>query len=121
LIDFGKRLFDALSNPKQAAIDLGKAIVDNIQNRIQGTIELFIAAKDAGIQAWKILKEYLSGGVLTVDGQKRIEEAKNKLSEIGSNAVDSLGKAALGVSDITKKVEEMGKEFGKFYDETASK
>ena len=81
LADLGDKLISAFENPKQALTDFGNLIKQNIQNRLEGMLE-FIPAVGKAI-------------ALVFQG---------KFKEAGATALDAVSKVALGVEDMTEKI-----------------
>lgn len=103
VIALGEGIFNAVSNPKQALIDFGNLLKEQITNRVKGMLELLPALG-------KAIKQALSG----------------EFSAAAKTAVDAAGKVALGVEDITEKVQdgiegfkEYAKEVGNVADQAA--
>jgi len=78
--DFGKKIFEAFSNPKETLKSLGESIKTNIVNRVKGMLELFPALGRA-------IKKAFSG------------DFKAAAKEAG----DAVAKVVLGVEDFTDK------------------
>lgn len=91
LADLGDALISAFENPKQALTDFGNLIKQNIQNRLEGMLEFIPAVGKAISLAFK-----------------------GKFKEAGKVAADAAGKVALGVENVTDKINsatEATKEF----------
>ena len=80
--DLGEALFDAFTNPKQAAIDFGNFIKENIQNRFEGLIELIP-------KLGKAIDLLFAG----------------EFAAAGKVAADAVLKVGLGVENATDKIE----------------
>lgn len=78
--DFGKKIFEAFSKPKETLKSLGESIKTNIVNRVNGMLELFPALGRA-------IKKAFSG------------DFKAAAKEAG----DAVAKVALGIEDFTDK------------------
>ena len=91
LANLGEKLISAFENPKQALIDFGNLIKNNIQNRIEGIVEFIPAVGKAISLAFK-----------------------GKFKEAGKVAADAMGKAALGVENVTDKIADATKKTGEF-------
>jgi hypothetical protein len=81
LADLGDALISAFENPKQALTDFGNLIKQNIQNRLEGMLEFIPAV----------------GKAITLVFQGKFKEA-------GTTALDAVSKVALGVEDMTEKI-----------------
>jgi len=81
LADLGDKLIAAFENPKQALTDFGNLIKQNIQNRLEGMLEFIPAV----------------GKAITLVFQGKFKEA-------GATALDAVSKVALGVEDMTEKI-----------------
>ena len=79
--DLGEALFDAFTNPKQAAIDFGNFIKENLINRFEGLLELIPALA-------KSVDSLLSG----------------EFTKAGKIATDAVLKVTLGVENATDKL-----------------
>ena len=93
LADFGDIIINAFENPKQAIKDFGDFLTSQITNRVKGLLELI---PNLGKAFSKAMKGDFKGA--------------------GKIAVDSLGKIALGVEDVSGKYDtlvEKSKEFAK--------
>lgn len=95
----GEKLVSVFSNPQESLKKLGELIKENIENRINGMLELLPALGRA-------IK-------LAFEGE---------FAEAGKVAVDAIGKASLGVENVTDKALEMGQAvkdgFNTIVDET---
>jgi|TARA_R110000744_G_scaffold211127_3_gene330271 hypothetical protein len=93
---FGKKIFDAFSNPKQAIADLWEAIKTNLMNRIQGIADTFI-----GLGA--VIKSALS---LDWDGVKEgAADLGTALIQVGTGMDEIQQKNfAQGIIDITTEI-----------------
>lgn len=85
VINTGKAIYEAFTNPKQAVAGLWEAIKTNIVNRIEGLGGMFKAL----------------GEVISKSFQGDFSGAGNALKEMGSQAV----KAATGVDDLVGKIQ----------------
>src|SRR5690606_21301015 len=117
-MDVGKAIFDALSNPKQAAIDLWEAIKENIVNRIQGTIDLFIAMKDAGVATFTIIKEKIKG-LWGNEDKAALEQAKKDLVDAGKRGAESFIQAQTGIDNFVDKAAKGFQKVKEWVKETA--
>ena len=82
LADLGEKLISAFENPKQALTDFGNLIKENISNRFEGLVELIP-------QLGKAIKLLFSG----------------EFSEAGKVAGNAVAKVALGVEDLSGKIQ----------------
>ena len=94
LADLGEGIIDAFENPKQAITDFANLIKDNIVNRFEGLVELIP-------QLGKAIKLLFSG----------------EFKEAGKVAANAAAKVALGVEDITDKIEGAIDKVKEFADE----
>jgi hypothetical protein len=83
LADLGEKLIWVFENPKQALNDLGELIKENLVNRFEGLTELIP-------QLGKAINLLFKG----------------EFAEAGKTAADAVGKVALGVENITEKIED---------------
>ena len=83
IADFGEKLIDAFTNPKQALSDFANLLKDQIFNRIEGLVELIP-------QLGKAINLLFKG----------------EFAEAGKVAVNAAGKVALGVENVTEKVQQ---------------
>lgn len=83
IADFGEKLIDAFTNPKQALSDFANLLKDQILNRIEGLVELIPKLG----KAINLL-------------------FKGEFAEAGKVAVNAAGKVALGVENVTEKVQQ---------------
>lgn len=116
VIEFGKSIFEAFSNPKQAAIDLWEAIKTNIVNRFYGIIELFTAVKDVGVSAFTLIKESIKD-IFGQGDQAKIDEAKEKLVQAGKDGLNAFVKINTGIDDAIGKLGELGEATKKVFNE----
>ena len=96
LADLGEKIIWAFENPKEAITNFADSIKTNITNRFEGLIELFPK-----------LSEAIS---LVFEG---------KFGQAGKVAADAVGKVALGVEDITEKIDDTIDAVGEMADEFA--
>lgn len=89
--EFGEKLFNAFSNPKQAVMDLADAIQENIDNRIKGMIDSFGALG-------KIISGVFDGDLKTV---------KEGMAEFGESQIQVF----TGVDNLVGKVKDNVKDF----------
>lgn len=82
IANLGEKIISAFENPKQAIQDFANIIKDNIVNRFEGLIQLVPKLGEAINLLFK-----------------------GKFSEAGRVAADAAGKVALGVENITGKIE----------------
>lgn len=82
LADLGEKLISAFENPKQALLDFGNLIRENISNRFEGLTELIP-------QLGKAIKLLFEG----------------EFSEAGKVAGNAVAKVALGVEDLSGKIQ----------------
>ena len=82
LADLGEALIDAFENPKEALLSFSELLKNQVVNRVQGLIELLPALG-------KAIKLVFEG----------------EFSEAGKVAVNAVGKVALGVENVTEKIE----------------
>ena len=94
LSDLGMKLISVFENPKQALKDFGNLIKENIVNRFEGLIELIP-------QLGKAINLLFRG----------------QFSEAGKVAVNAVGKVALGVEDVTGKINAATQAVKGFIDE----
>ena len=83
LADLGEFLIKAFENPQKAVKDFAKLIKDNIVNRFEGLVELIP-------QVGKAISLLFKG----------------EFKEAGKVAANAVGKVALGVEDVTDKIED---------------
>ena len=94
LSDLGMKLISVFENPKQALKDFGNLIKENIVNRFEGLIELIP-------QLGKAINLLFRG----------------QFSEAGKVAANAVGKVALGVEDVTGKINAATQAVKGFIDE----
>ena len=94
LADLGEGIINTFENPKQAITDFANLIKDNIVNRFEGLVELIP-------QLGKAIKLLFSG----------------EFKEAGKVAANAAAKVALGVEDITDKIEGAIDKVKEFADE----
>ena len=94
LADLGEFLISAFQNPQKAVKDFAKLIKDNIVNRFEGLVELIP-------QVGKAISLLFKG----------------EFKEAGKVAANAVGKVALGVEDVTGKINEAGLAMKKFIEE----
>ena len=94
LADLGEFLIKAFENPQKAVKDFAKLIKDNIVNRFEGLVELIP-------QVGKAISLLFKG----------------EFKEAGKVAANAVGKVALGVEDVTGKINEAGLAMKKFIEE----
>ena len=94
LADLGEFLIKAFENPQKAVKGFAKLIKDNIVNRFEGLVELIP-------QVGKAISLLFKG----------------EFKEAGKVAANAVGKVALGVEDVTDKVNEAGLAMKKFIEE----
>jgi hypothetical protein len=88
--DLGEALFDAFTNPKQAAIDFANFIKENIQNRFQGMLELIPKLG----QAIDLLfaGEFTKAGKVAADAALKVvlgvENATDKINGLINSTID---------------------------------
>lgn len=82
LADLGEKLISVFENPKQALLDFGNLIRENISNRFEGLTELIP-------QLGKAIKLLFEG----------------EFSEAGKVAGNAVAKVALGVEDLSGKIQ----------------
>jgi len=91
LSDFGEMLIGAFENPQKALNDFGSLIKDNIQNRFEGLMELIP-------QLGKAITLLFEG----------------EFSEAGKVAANATAKVALGIDNISDKIESAAKKSKEF-------
>ena len=96
--DFGKTIFEAFSNPKQAVKDLWEAIKTNLLNRVEGMSKMFSAL----------------GGVVKSAMDLDFEKMKKASSELGEAYIQT----ATGVENLSEKLEAGFKKIKEFAKET---
>ena len=96
--DFGKAIFEAFSNPKQAVKDLWQAIKTNLLNRIEGMSKMFSAL----------------GNVVKSAMDLDFEKLKKASSELGEAYIQT----ATGVENLSEKLEAGFKKIKDFAKET---
>ena len=96
--DFGKAIFEAFSNPKQAVKDLWEAIKTNLLNRVEGMSKMFSAL----------------GNVVKSAMDLDFEKLKKASSELGEAYIQT----ATGVENLSEKLEAGFKKIKEFAKET---
>ena len=94
LADLGDLLINAFENPQASLKSFGKLLKDNITNRFEGLMELLPALGEAI-------------GLLF----------EGKFSEAGKVATNAVGKVALGVEDVTGKINDATDAVGGFIEQ----
>lgn len=113
---FGKAIFEAFENPKQAMNDFWKFLKENIQNRIEGLMELFPKLGEAISLVFE--GKFAKAGQVANDAILKVtlgvEDATRKMAGLVNNIIDTVNTAVQEgskVADLQKEIRALERQY----------